>query len=310
MSKKKEAKNILARLGMPPRQQGDMCCHVFLALLSLAPRSPWTEATNEWTRIHDVIRFLKNNYRVVYAENSRETIRKEAMHPFRDVALIEDNGVATNSPNYRYRITDEALALFRSFGSPAWEGRLAAFLSAHQSLKELYASKKRVAKIPLVIDGVPVRLSRGAHNWLQKAVVEEFAPRFAPRSRCLYLGDTADRSLVKDETRLCALGFAITEHDKMPDIVFHREDRNWLYFVECVTSVGPVSPQRMVELSALTANATAGKVFVTAFPDFRTFKKFADKIAWETEVWIAEMPDHMIHLNGDRFLGPRSEPAS
>ncbi|MFS2517149.1 MULTISPECIES: BsuBI/PstI family type II restriction endonuclease [Parabacteroides] len=28
-------------------------------------------------------------------------------------------------------------------------------------------------------------------------------------------------------------------------------------------------------------------------------------IAWETEVWIAENPGHMIHFNGDRFIGPR-----
>lgn len=310
MSKKKEAKSILACLGMPPKQQGDMCCHVLLALLSLSPKSPWSDASNGWLRIHDVIAFLKDRHRVTYAENSRETIRKEAMHPFRDAALVEDNGTATNSPNYRYRITGEALELFRSFGTTDWENRLACFLSAYQTLKELYASKKKVAKLPLVVDGSPVLLSHGAHNRLQKAVVEEFAPRFAPRSRCLYLGDSADRSLVKDEARLRELGFAITEHDKMPDVVFHREDRNWLYFVECVTSVGPMSPQRIVELAAMTANACAGKVFVTAFPDFTTFKKFADKIAWETEVWIADMPDHMIHLNGDRFLGPRAEPSS
>ena len=53
------------------------------------------------------------------------------------------------------------------------------------------------------------------------------------------------------------------------------------------------------------ANVTAGKIFVTAFLDFKTYKKFAEELAWETEVWIAEMPEHMIHLNGDRFMGPR-----
>ena len=305
MSKKKEAKTILACLGMPPRQQGDMCCHVLLALLSLPPKGPWSDASNEWQRIHDIIGFLRGHYRVAYAENSRETIRKEAMHPFRDAALIEDNGTATNAPNYRYRITDEALALCRSFGTDAWKTCLSGFLSRHQSLKDLYASKKRVEKLPVVVDGIPLSLSRGGHNKLQKAVIEEFAPRFAPHSRCLYLGDTADRDLVKDESRLHALGFTITDHDKMPDIVFHREDRNWLYFVECVTSGGPMSPQRLLELSAMTGGTEAGKIYVTAFPDFATYRKFADKLAWETEVWIADMPDHMVHLNGDRFLGPR-----
>ena len=28
-------------------------------------------------------------------------------------------------------------------------------------------------------------------------------------------------------------------------------------------------------------------------------------INWDTEVWIAELPEHMIHLNGDQFMGPR-----
>ena len=104
---------------------------------------------------------------------------------------------------------------------------------------------------------------------------------------------------------LSQLGFEITLHDKMPDIALYRKDKHWIYFVEAVTSVGPMNPKRIIEIESMTSNVTAGKIYVTAFLDFATFKKFSEQLAWETEVWIADMPDHMIHLNGDKFLGPR-----
>ena len=310
MTKKQEAKKVLGLLGMPAKQQSDICAFSLLALLNLSPSTPWSAAANEWTRIHDLLAFLRTNYRGArYAENSRETFRKEAMHRFRTAALVEDNGVATNSPNYRYRITSEALALLQSYGGPLWKTRLLAFMAAHKSLKEVYATKRRVRKVAVRVDGVDYAFSPGGHNQLQKAVVEEFAPRFAPRSKCLYLGDAANRDLIMDETGLRALGFEITLHDKMPDIVLHRMDRNWIYFIECVTSVGPMSSARLLEINEMTPSVTAGKVFVTAFLDLKTYKKFCDQIARETDVWIAENPDHMIHLNGDRFMGPHTPTA-
>ena len=138
-------------------------------------------------------------------------------------------------------------------------------------------------------------------------VIEEFAPRYAPGSECLNVGDTTEKDLVKNVEKLKELGFTITLHDKMPDVVLYREDKNWIYFVESVSSVGPMNPKRLIEIGDLTSSVTAGKIFVTAFRDFATYKKFSSDLAWETEVWIADMPDHMIHLNGDKFLGPRTK---
>ena len=159
--------------------------------------------------------------------------------------------------------------------------------------------------MPVKINGQDFSFSPGKHNELQKAVIEEFAPRFAPDSECLYVGDTIEKDLVKNVEKLTKLGFEITLHDKMPDVVLYREDKDWLYFVESVTSVGPMDPKRILEITEMTKDVTAGKIFVTAFPDFKTYKKFSEKLAWETEVWIAEMPEHMINLDGDKFLGPR-----
>ena len=306
MSKIDEAKSILASLGMPDKQQADLCCYSLLAMLNVGPDTAWGDATNEWIRIHDILQFTKEYYEVTYAENSRETFRKQAMHQFRNAALTEDNGKATNSPNYRYRITEETLGLVQSFGTDEWDSKLRQFKENHESLIDLYASKKQMEKMPVRINGADFTFSPGDHNALQKAIIEEFAPRFAPNSECLYVGDTIVKDLVKDVDKLAALGFEITLHDKMPDVVLYREDMNWIYFIESVTSVGPMSPKRILEIEEMTKNVTSGKIYVTAFPDVKTFKKFAEELAWETEVWISDMPDHMIHLNGDRFMGPRS----
>ena len=303
--KVEEAREFLKTIGMPKAQQTDLCCYVILAMAGIKPDMSWSEATNEWIRIHDMIQFVNTFYGVSYAENSRETFRKQALHSFRTAALIEDNGKATNSPNYRYRLTEETVELLKTMQTPEWEIVLKRFFCYHKKLIDVYASKKQMTMMPVNINGEDFKFSTGKHNELQKAIIEEFAPRFAPNLECLYVGDTTKKDLVKNVDKLKALGFEITLHDKMPDVVLYREDENWIYFVESVTSVGPMDPKRILEITEMTKDVTAGKIFVTAFLDFKTYKKFAEELAWETEVWIAEMPDHMIHLDGDRFMGPR-----
>ena len=306
MDKKiEETRGFLQTIGMPKAQQADICCYVILAMADIKPDMSWSEATNEWIRIHDIIQFVNTFYSTSYAENSRETFRKQALHRFRTAALVEDNGKATNSPNYRYRLTEETVKILRTMETPAWKESIKRFLYYHEKLIDLYASKKKMSMMPVNINGENFKFSVGKHNELQKAIIEEFAPRFAPNSECLYVGDTIEKDLVKNAEKLKELGFEITLHDKMPDVVLYREDKNWIYFVESVTSVGPMDPKRILEITKMTKDVTAGKIFVTAFLDFKTYKKFAEELAWETEVWIAEMPEHMIHLNGDRFMGPR-----
>lgn len=305
MDKVEEAREFLKLIGMPKAQQADICCYVLLAMAGIKPNMTWKESKNEWIRIHDIIQFSNTFYGVAYAENSRETFRKQALHRFRTAALVEDNGRATNSPNYRYRLTEETLKILKTFQSVEWQKSWNHFLMDHKKLVDIYASKKKMTMMPVKINDADFKFSAGKHNELQKAIIEEFAPRYAPNSECLYVGDTIKKDLVKNVEKLTKLGFEITLHDKMPDVVFYRADKNWIYFVESVTSVGPMDPKRILEITEMTKNVTAGKIYVTAFLDFKTYKKFSETLAWETEVWIAEMPDHMIHLNGDKFLGPR-----
>ncbi len=305
MSKVDEAREFLKLLGMPKAQQADICCYVLLAMAGIKQDTAWTNAKNEWIRIHDMIQFANVYYGSTYAENSRETFRKQALHHFRNVAFVEDNGKATNSPNYKYRLTEEILQIVKAFQTSEWQKSINWFLKYHERLVDIYTSKKKMTMVPVCINGVDFPFSTGKHNELQKAIIEEFAPRFAPGSECLYVGDTIEKDLVKNIEKLKKLGFEITLHDKMPDVILYKEDKNWIYFIESVTSVGPMDSKRILELTEITKNVTAGKIFVTAFLDFKTYKRFSETLAWETEVWIAEMPEHMIHLNGNKFLGPR-----
>ncbi len=303
MDKIEIVRKLLKDIGMPNKQQADICVLTILGMANLKKTTLWIQATNEWLRIHDIIAFANQNYDVNYAENSRETFRKQALHHFRTAAIVEDNGKETNSPNYRYRLTTEFLDILHKIDVS--DKPLKEFKKNHQSLIEIYASKKEMEKMPVRINGEDFTFSIGKHNQLQKAIIEEFAPRFAPNSECLYVGDTIQKDLVKHEDRLKELGFNITLHDKMPDVVLYCADKDWIYFIEAVTSVGPMDPKRIQEITTMTKGVKSGKIYITAFLDFKTYKKFSEQLAWETEIWLAELPNHMIHMNGDKFIGPR-----
>jgi len=305
MHRKDEAKDILYSLDMPPSQQCDICCYTLMALSNVSNDVGWELAENKWLRIVDIMQHTTENFNMQYAPNSREIFRKQALHHFRNAVVIEDNGKATNSPNYMYRLTEEFRSLVRSYGSSEWEGLLDNFLTNQPTLTELYTSKKKMTKHPVKINGEDYELSTGKHNELQKHILEEFAPRFAPHSECLFIGDTTEKALFKNTELLGKLGFTITLHDKMPDVVLYNSQKNWLYFIEAVTSVGPIDAKRVIEIETMAKNVSAGKIYITAFPDFKTFRSFSESLAWETEVWIACLPEHMIHMNGDKFLGPR-----
>ncbi len=108
-----------------------------------------------------------------------------------------------------------------------------------------------------------------------------------------------------DEVGFAKIGIPVPSHDKLPDVVLYNLEKNWVYLIEAVTSHGPISAKRVVEIRELLLKDTkAEPVFVTAFPNFKTFKDYLLEIAWETEVWIAEQPTYMVHFNGDKFMGP------
>jgi hypothetical protein len=254
---------------------------------------------------------MNSRYGRTYAENTRETVRRQVIHQFEQARIVDRNpdepGLATNSPRTHYALSDIAIRTIRQFNTTNWETALAEFLDAQESLTAIYERNRQLELIPLSYQGQEYHLSPGKHNQLQVAIIEEFGPRFAPGAKLLYLGDTANKLLLLDEDTLGELNVPFSKHDKLPDVILFDQDRKWLYLIEAVTSHGPVTPKRRVELDDMLKDCPAGLIYVSAFPDFVTFRNFLSEIAWETEVWLSEMPDHMIHFNGDRFMGPRNQ---
>ncbi len=309
MIKIEEALEILMDLQLPKRQQNDRSAYTLLSLAGLKKEDNWSDATNSLIGIHGIIVFIADNYGFQYAENSRESIRRQTIHQFEQAGLIERNADdptrPTNSGKTVYSLTPEALHLLQSFGTSEWNNRLENFLASKDSLAEIYANKRNIHQIPVQIDGEEILFSSGEHNLLQKLIIEEFGSRFAKGSKLLYVGDTANKNLHKLDEELETLGIPMTQHDKLPDVVLYDQEKSWLYLCEAVTTHGPVSPKRFIELEEMLNKCSCGKIYVSCFLDIQTFKKYADDIAWETEIWIADMPEHMIHFNGDRFMGPR-----
>jgi adenine-specific DNA-methyltransferase len=304
-----EALEILRSLRMPRQQQNDRSAHTLLALLDLTPEKPWQDARNRLIGIHGMMDWIAEHYAVRYAENSRETIRRETLHQLVQAAIIEKNPDdpmrPINSPKTVYRVTPAVLDLVRAYGSPEWDDRLGRYLNEVNTLAEKYAQARERNVIEVnIAPGLAVLLSAGGQNPLIKQVVEEFVPQFIQQPRILYIGDARAKQGVFDEAALEELGLRFDRHGQMPDVIIHDGKRDWLVLVEAVTSHGPVNTKRLLELKELFKNSRAGLVFVTAFPDRKTFGKYQTIIAWETEVWIAEDPTHMIHYNGERFLGP------
>lgn len=312
MSKITEAQEILKALGLPAAQQNEMSALTLLALCSIKEDTPRADATRTSQRItKEIMAFVNENYKAdaPYAPNTRETFRRQVLHQFIQAGVAnynpDDPTLPLNSPKAHYAITQEALEVAQSYGTKNWDSRTQQFAVEYEILRDRYAAERDMHRIPLVIEGNEYYLSPGAHNEVQAAVVEEFAPRFAPGGKLLYIGDTEDKDLYVNPAGLEALNLPITEHSKLPDIVISDDKREWLFLVEVVTSHGPVSAKRVVELEEFTKDCPYGIVYVTAFPNAKEFKKHVDDIAWETEVWLSDTPDHMIHFNGDRFIGPR-----
>jgi hypothetical protein len=115
-------------------------------------------------------------------------------------------------------------------------------------------------------------------NWARKHYGKEYAPN--------------TRETIRRQTmhQFCDAGIAIYNPDKL--------DR----------PVNSPKAAYQIEPAKLFAGAKAGLVYVTAFPNRAIMGRYLGEIAWETEVWVANSPSHLIHFNGERFLGPYGSP--
>ncbi|WP_327305440.1 BsuBI/PstI family type II restriction endonuclease [Streptomyces sp. NBC_01298] len=286
-----------------------------LVLLGLEPGETWDAATNPRLGVTEVMGVIADKWGKTYAPNSRETFRKQTLHQFVDAGFAEHNsdapeGRAVNSSKNNYRIAPAALSVVRLFGTPGFQGALDAWIAEAPTQQAAYKATRDMQMIPVKLpDGSVFRLSPGGQNPLIRDMVEEFCPRFARGGQLLYLGDAKDhRYDIRHDDAFARLGLTFDEHGKNPDLVVYDEKRGWLFLMEAVTSHGPIDFGRREHLKKLFATDKAGLVFVNCFPDRATMRKWLADLAWETEAWVADAPDHLIHLNGSRFLGPYEGP--
>ena len=308
-SKVREAIDVLAQFGLPRAQLNERTAYCLLALLNLTKGKQWSKATDPLVGITPMMDFARNNYGADYAPNTRETFRRFSMHQMVQAGIALYNpdmpDRPTNSPKAVYQISPAALQVVKAYKTRTWSRKLAAFKKSVSTLVEQYAQERQMDMVQVrVRDGQAISLSPGKHNDLIRLIIEDMAPRFMPGATLVYIGDTGDKWGFFDKELAAQLGLNVEEHGKMPDVVLWYEAQKWLVLVESVTSHGPVDSKRQIELKTLFASASADTVYISAFPDKRTFARFASDVAWETEVWVADNPTHMVHFNGSRFLGP------
>ncbi|MCZ0665156.1 BsuBI/PstI family type II restriction endonuclease [Acinetobacter baumannii] len=314
--KLEQAKALLEALGLPPAQYNNRSAWVFLALASLKPEDDWSQAKAPLLPTVEIMQFIREYYGQDYKPNSRETIRRQTLHQFEQARIVDRNRDdptrATNSKDNNYSLNESILNILKVYPTGDWQEKIKEYQKDLPNLQALYSRILDKEKIPVKLpNGIEIKLSPGKHNQLHADIIHEFCPRFIGEGgEVLYIGDTASsreeggKLMVLEASKLVELGVSPMSHDKLPDVVVYDKKRKWLFLIEAVTSHGPVSPKRWLELEAALSTCTVGKVYVTAFPHRAEFRKNAADIAWETEVWIADNPDHMIHFNGDRFLGP------
>jgi BsuBI/PstI restriction endonuclease domain/BsuBI/PstI restriction endonuclease HTH domain len=307
--KLQEAQRILESLGFAPPQRNRRSALILLALLDMQADKSWRDAHNPLRGVTPIMDWCRDHYGTTYAPNSRETFRRQTLHQFREAALVvlnPDNPKReTNSKDNVYQVETHALALLRTFGTEEWDAQLDSYKRERPGLQARYAKAREMEMIPLAVgEEQEITLTPGKHNTLIKAIIEEFGGRYAPGGKVLYVGDTGDKWGYFDIDALTGLEVTVDSHGKMPDVIIYDQVRNWLVLVEAVTSHGPVDGKRHDELARLFRGSTAGLVYVTAFPTRREMARYLSEISWETEVWVAEAPDHLIHFNGPRYLGP------
>jgi len=306
-----EALDLLKALKVPREQQNERSAYTLLALLGMTPQMSWRDASAPMLGITEMMDHFKAHFGKKYAPNTRETVRRFSVHQFVQMELVLANpdnpGRPVNSPDNRYQVSQSLLNLVHEYGGHRWDQSLAKFLIGAKAIQRLQPSERPMALIPVRLpDGREMKLTAGGQNVLVKKIVEGFCPRFTPGAVVVYVGDTGDKQRHLESGYLERLGLTMDEHGKMPDVVVHLSDKNWLVLIEAVTSHGPISIKRHNELKYLFGKAKAGLVFVTAFLTRRAMTKYLADISWETEVWVAEAPSHLIHFNGERFLGPYS----
>lgn len=255
----------------------------------------------------EIIAYENENYGESISSGSYDDIRRHDLAVPVELGLVINSSSlekqATNNPNRGYALSPLFASLVRQFGKPSWEGALQMFRENSGFQNKIIAKKNKLEEVEITLPSKEVlKLTPGGHNELQKAIVEVFLKKFGMGAQVLYIGDTKSKYLYKKEEVLKDIHFFDLKHDMLPDIVAYSSEKNIVFLIEAVYSSGPMTESRVAKLKELLHECPCDKIFVTAFLNKKKFQSLASSIAWESEVWIADSPEHMIHFNGSKFL--------
>jgi BsuBI/PstI restriction endonuclease domain/BsuBI/PstI restriction endonuclease HTH domain len=309
-----EALEILESVGIPMDKTERALERMAVCFLAVAGvTKDWSKAKeNTNLKSRAIITYVNANFEEKISSGSYDDIRRKDLKLLVLADIVENSGVnkgsATNDPTRGYALRADFKKLVVTFNTENWKKSLKAFNKNKPSLADIIARKRNIEKIPVKLpNGKPLELSLGEHNVLQKEIIEQFLPRFGSDCVVLYIGDTSNKSLHIETEELKKLNFFELSHDELPDIIAYSKKNNWLYLIEAVHSSGPMSETRVLELKKMLKKCKAELIFVTSFLKRTDFRKWMLDVAWETEVWIADNPDHLVHFNGHKFLGAYKE---
>ncbi len=262
-----------------------------------------------FSRSRDIIAFENQYYGENIADSSYDDIRRQDLKQLVEAGIVINSASqeeqATNNPSRGYALSPVFKELLRNYDTPKWNSALEQFATETTSLKEELERRRNLIKVPITLpNGKTIDLSFGEHNKLQKSIVEVFLPLFGFGAEVLYIGDTADKFLYVNREVLEKLNFFPLEHEELPDVIAYSNEKKLLFLIEAFHSTGEWNEVRVrkIKRKLEESHCTAQIVFFTAFENRANFKQKAKDIAWETEVWLADNPEHLIHFNGYKFL--------
>lgn len=312
-----DARDILRRISMPEKYCNPRCLMVFAACAEMGSSSvKWRNATENYHGTHEIIEFVNREFpnkagldRSGYSENSRETIRKHTLKPFISAGIMEQkSGLATNDKANSYRFTARFAALIRVYGTSQWEDALSEFLKGYTTYSDILKQVKKIEPAYQInFDGLELKFKLNPHNKLQMEIIQSLFPLVAKEKQpeLLYVGDTADRYIIQKDDRLQELGIhVLSESAMLPDLIAYDESNNRILFVEAYFSGGAFTIDKVNKIKALCqCQEGTEAAFITAFDTTKKMLKAYSEIAWDTEIWVAEEPTHLLHKNGDKFVG-------
>jgi site-specific DNA-cytosine methylase len=324
--KTRQAQTILKAIGVDIRSMTPMhknrTAWALLAVAHLRPQDAWSDAKSylddgitKPLSQREILKYWNAHYETQYADSSYDDVKRKNLIHLEAAGLVQASSrnpeAAINDPTRGHSLTSTGLKLLHTYGTPQWDAAVEKYTEDRPSLRVQDETRRKLSVVKIsTLDGQNLEFSAGAHNDLIKACVEQFLGRFAHGSQVLFLADAAkkkgydDRKLYLPQKFLDLKIPEFKKGQKLVDIVAYSSEKNWLYLIEAVHSSNPLTPLRHEGLKKHFQNSNAGRVYVTAFNSRKDFKKWAADVSWETEVWIAEEPDHLIHFNGNRFLGP------